>query len=108
MKVNYPPISVNKVWQGRRFKTNAYKTFEQDLFRILPRQKMITGYVVVEYEFHVKHFLRVDVDNFIKPFQDVLVKMGYIEDDRKIVTIIAKKIKSDIDFIVFNIYQVKE
>ena len=30
------PLSVNEAWQGKRFKTNSYKSYEKDVMRLLP------------------------------------------------------------------------
>lgn len=88
------PLSVNQVWQGRRFKTKAYKQFEQDCGWFI-KMPMIKGEVEIDYKFYIKHFSTSDIDNFIKPFQDILVKNGAIEDDSKIIRITAEKIKSN-------------
>lgn len=92
-RVEVKPLSVNAVWQGRRFKTKAYKQYEQDCGWFL-KAPMIKGEVEVYYKFYIKNYAMSDVDNFIKPLQDILVKNGLIEDDRKIVKVTAEKIKS--------------
>mgnify|MGYP001108467912 CR=1 FL=1 len=40
MKVNIKPLSVNKVWQGRRYKTKDYKVYEEALFYLLKKYKI--------------------------------------------------------------------
>jgi len=35
-KVNIKPLSTNKAWQGRRFKSSDYKAFESDFIGKLP------------------------------------------------------------------------
>ena len=97
-KIEVKPMSVNQVWQGRRFKTQAYKQYEQDCGWFI-KCPMIKGEVKVHYKFYIKHFSISDVDNFIKPIQDILVKNGAIEDDRKIIKITAEKIKSENEYI---------
>ena len=99
------PLSVNAVWAGRRFKTPAYKAYEIELGYLLPKEEMIKGFVEVKYDFYIKNFLMNDVDNLIKPLQDILVKKGYIEDDRKIKRIIAEKHKSETNKIIIEIKQ---
>ena len=98
MKVSLPVklLSVNEAWQGRRFKTNAYKGYEQELLLRLPKKKMTKGDIEIHYTFNVKNMNR-DIDNMIKPLQDILVKKGYIEDDRNVVFFTARKWKSDIE-----------
>ena len=85
------PISVNKCWQGRRYKTREYNIWRQQLELLLPRQEMIEGEVEVEVRFWIKKYKQNDVDNFAKPFLDSLVRRGYIEDDRKIIKLTLEK-----------------
>lgn len=100
MVINLPikALSVNQVWQGRRFKTKAYKDFEQDCYKLIDYKvrvgaMRVNGEVEIHYKFHLKNYKMTDVDNLIKPIQDVLVKCNFIEDDRKIMRIIAEKFK---------------
>jgi len=37
MRINYKPLSVNEAWQGKRFKTKAYKDYEKSLMLLLPK-----------------------------------------------------------------------
>jgi Holliday junction resolvase RusA-like endonuclease len=91
--INIAPLSVNQAWAGRRFKSEKYKRFSNDVNLILPRVVPIKGFVEVHYTFYIKNFGNSDVDNLIKPIQDLIVQKEYIEDDRKIVSMSAKKIK---------------
>ena len=84
LEINEKPLSSNVAWQGRRFKSNAYKTFEELLLLTLPKKKKISGKVKITYCFYLKNHKMTDYDNLIKPLQDILVKKGYIDDDRKI------------------------
>jgi Holliday junction resolvase RusA-like endonuclease len=77
------PLSVNRCWQGRRFKSKDYKAFEIEICSLLPiATKTITGPVTIEYNFYLKNFKMTDADNLVKPIQDIIVKRGYIKDDR--------------------------
>lgn len=89
-------MSVNTAWKGQRFKSKAYKQFEKDFVKIVPvnKESISKGEIEVHYKFYVKNYALTDVDNLIKQTQDLLVKRGYISDDRKIVLISAMKIKS--------------
>ncbi len=101
------PLSINIAWQGQRFKTKDYKQYENDFYKVVSRaKKPLTGNISVKYVFFLKNCSRTDVDNLIKPTQDLLVKRGYIEDDRKIVHIDARKIKSMTDYIHIEIESV--
>ena len=82
---------MNRVWQGRRFKTKDYLDYEKELLYELPYQKIITGDVKVSIDFYLKSIKRPDIDNFAKPLLDILVKKKYIEDDRKIMDLRLRK-----------------
>lgn len=100
--IEIKPLSINAAFQGRRFKTPAYNQYEKDLAILLPKI-MYTGLVKIDYTFYLKNFLMTDVDNLIKPLQDIIVKAGIIEDDRKIISLTAKKVKSGVNGIEFKI-----
>lgn len=97
------PLTVNRVWAGRRFKTPAYKAYEIEIGYLLTKEEMIKGFVEIRYDFYIKNFGLSDVDNLIKPIQDIIVKKGYIEDDRKIKKITAEKHKSEVNKIRIEI-----
>lgn len=98
------PISANVAWSGRRFKSKTYKQFESDVSKLLPFCKnTIKGEVEVSYVFHIKNYKMTDVDNCIKQIQDLIVKRGYIEDDRKIVKFTAQKAQSYVETILIEI-----
>lgn len=88
--VKVKPLSVNKVWQGRRFKTKEYKAYEQELMLMLPKIEVPEGELSAYYEFGQSSKL-ADWDNPVKPFQDVLQKK-YGFDDRNIVEALVKKV----------------
>jgi len=90
-KLNIKPMSVNQVWQGKRFKTKSYKQYRADLQKILPPLKIPDGELKVNYLFGVSN-MGSDVDNLVKPFQDSLQeKYGF--NDSKIIEFTAKKVK---------------
>jgi Holliday junction resolvase RusA-like endonuclease len=102
IKIPVKALTVNKVWQGKRFKTPLYKQYEKDCSWFL-KAPLIKGEVEVNYKFYIKYFSTSDVDNFIKPLQDILVKNRLIEDDCKIKKITAEKIKSEEEWIEVEI-----
>jgi len=107
MKIDLKPVSINEAFQGKRFKTQKCKDFEQQFFFLAKKKKMIKGIVEVEYKFHLKNHKMADYDNYIKILQDMIVKCGYIEDDRKIYKATIYKIKSKTDYIEFKIKKLK-
>lgn len=100
MIINIKPLTVNQAWQGKRFKSPAYKQFSTDIAWLLPkRERAPAGPLEVHYKFYLKHHATTDFDNLIKPFQDQLVQNGIIEDDRFIYKAVIEKIASDKDYI---------
>lgn len=97
------PLSVNQVWQGKRFKTPAYKKYERDLLLMLPKIQLPKPPYFVFYEFGMSSTLS-DWDNPIKPFQDILQKK-YGFDDRDIMK--AEVVKTIVpkgkEYLTFNI-----
>lgn len=88
-RVDVKPLTVNRAWRGRRFKTSEYKAYEQELLLRLPPIKVPEGSLIAYYEFGLSNPLS-DWDNPIKPFQDILqIKYGF--DDRQIVEAHIKK-----------------
>jgi Holliday junction resolvase RusA-like endonuclease len=97
------PLSVNEVWQGKRFKTRKYTIYEQTMLGYLKEQK------VPKYPLKIKitwgfSSIMADIDNPTKPFLDILQKK-YGFDDRHIYELILKKsiVKKGCEFIEFEI-----
>lgn len=51
----------------------------------------MSGKVAIKFDFYITSFGRSDVDNLLKPLIDIMVKKGVIDDDKKIVQILATK-----------------
>ena len=82
--INIPikPLSVNQAWQGKRFKTPAYKTYERQVLLTLPRKLTIPeGLLCLRLEFGFSS-KSSDWDNPVKPFQDILQKKYNFDDNR--------------------------
>jgi len=107
IKIPLKPISINEAWQGRRFKTELHKQFCKDFYLIAPKKEMIKGIIQIEFKFYMKNHKIADYDNVIKVTQDMLVKCGYIEDDRKIYKAIIYKIPSEENKIEIEIKKYK-
>lgn len=90
-KIKLKPLSVNEAWQGKRFKTPLYKSYERSLLYLLPHYELPKPPYEVYYEFGVSSPL-ADWDNPVKPFQDVLQKK-YKFNDKDIVRAVVTKIK---------------
>lgn len=98
------PLSVNKVWCGKRFKTDIYKVYEQELFFLLPKElKIPTGKLHLKLKFGLSSKAS-DIDNPLKPFIDILQKK-YGFNDKKIYKLSVEKVdvKKGQEFIEFEI-----
>ena len=74
IEIKIKPMSVNDVWQGRRFKSPAYKQYEKAVLYMLPKKINIPEppfVLTLEFGFSSASS---DWDNPIKPFQDILAK----------------------------------
>lgn len=104
--INVPikPLSVNQAWQGKRFRSKFYDTFERGCMLLLPKKvKIPDGLLTVCYEFGMSNS-KADIDNPIKPFQDVLQKKYGFNDARIMELIVRKKIvKKGDEYIKFQI-----
>ena len=99
-------LSVNNAWRGRRFKTDDYKQYEADCFKLIKGEK-VEGWVEIKYRFYLKNFGNTDVSNLVKLLEDIIVKCELIDDDRKVVEFSAKKIKSKEDKIEIELLPYK-
>ena len=97
------PISTNQLFQGRRFKTAKYDEFIQAAMYLMPKIPMVKGMIRIRVNFYVKHDKTSDLDNFLKGFLDLIVKKGYIEDDRFIYQLYVKKFNSDYERIELKV-----
>ena len=97
IKLEVNPLSVNRAWKGRKFKTPIYKAFEVDVCKMLSvnDQDPIDGEVFVKYIFHIHNYGNTDTSNMEKTLSDMLVKRGYLKDDRYIRAIYMRKERAD-------------
>lgn len=101
MKILIPigGISVNKCWQGRRFRTPLYLKWQEAVALSLNKedcQKFQTKEALeVSLVFYVKYPKKIDTDNLIKSSLDALTQNKIILDDRYIYKITAEKKQSD-------------
>lgn len=102
-KVEIKPMTINRAWKGRRFKTDEYKKWRNDMVLLLPRLKEFKGRLAVSIVFGFSNVLS-DIDNPVKAFLDSL-KDKYGIDDRYIYELTVKKevVKKGKEFIEFEI-----
>ena len=103
-RINIAPLSVNRAWQGKRFKTNAYKAFEKELLLMLKPMPIPKAPYCVEYCFGFSSKLS-DLANPEKLVTDILCKK-YGFNDRDIFRMVLHKqiVPKGEEFISFGIY----
>lgn len=100
------PLSTNRLFQGRRFRTKEYDAYEEEIGFLLPRQRPQEPpgtTLEVRYALYLKNHKRTDGDNCVKALTDILVKTGFIEDDRYIYRYVIEKHPSKTDRIEVEI-----
>lgn len=78
--VQIKPLSINKAFQGRRFKTVEHKAYEQELLLKLPYHKIKDNtpfFLKVEAGLSSKNS---DLSNVLKLLEDILCKKYNIDD----------------------------
>ena len=91
MRINIKPLSVNRCFQGRRFRTKEYDLYEKSVKLqltklIIPKKTRLILKLEVGYSNQSS-----DLDNFIKPFLDVIAK-HYDFNDNQIYRLEADKV----------------
>ena len=91
IKIKIKPLSINQAYQGRRFKTPAYKKYTKDVLLMLPKSfKLPEPPYEVHYEFGFSSKAS-DWDNPVKPIQDLL-STKYKFNDKLIFCAMVKKV----------------
>ena len=98
------PLSVNKAWKGRRYKTKDYNNFEKEMLFSLPngldvpKGKLL---IILIFGFSNKG---ADIDNPTKLVLDILSKKYKFNDNRVYSILLEKQIvKKGGEFISFKI-----
>ncbi len=108
MILNIKPLSVNKVWQGKRFKTQCYKDYETELFYLLPQKIEISKKMKLQLVFGFSNKAS-DLDNPVKPFIDILQKKyGFNDKDIYRLEIEKKDVAKGEEYIGFNLLNYKQ
>lgn len=107
VSINVKPLSVNKVWQGKRFKTEEYNKYENILISNLPDIVVPKGNLEIFFQFGFSNPLS-DWDNPVKPIQDVLQKRYNFNDKMiKRATVEIEDVAKGREYIVFKISSLK-
>jgi Holliday junction resolvase RusA-like endonuclease len=105
-KINEKPLSVNLAWQGKRFKTQAYKQYEKEMLLLMPPKKIDSKQMLrVEFFFGFSNAAS-DLDNPVKLLMDIAQKK-YGFDDKNVFELNVRKclVKKGDEFIQMGIYQ---
>lgn len=105
IRVNINPMSVNAAWQGRRRKTDTYRDYEEVMLNLLEDYDIPEeGDLFVHYRWGLSS-VAYDIDNPIKPLQDIL-QNRYGFNDRRIVTMFVEKekVKKTEEYVEFEFY----
>ena len=104
MRIDIKPLTVNRAWQGRRFKTKAYKQYEKDVITLLRPLSVPDGPLEIHLTFGQSN-MGADFDNPVKPFVDCLQKKYGFNDNRIQRAVIEKvKVAKGQEFIGFSLY----
>lgn len=101
--VSIKPLSVNKCWQGKRFATKDYKSYQKNLLALLPNLTIPEGNLKLSVEWGFSSAAS-DIDNPLKPFIDILQKK-YNFNDKWITELVVKKkkCKKGAEYILFEV-----
>lgn len=93
IKIPIKPLSINQTHRGRHFKTTKFLQYEIDVCKLLPlhSKKLKDGEYFIKYVFYIKNYKMSDTGNFEKLITDLLVKRGYLKDDRYIKAMYLEK-----------------
>jgi Holliday junction resolvase RusA-like endonuclease len=104
-KLNEKPLSVNEAWQGKRFKTPAYKVYEETILLSMPKGKIDAEQMLrVEFFFGFSNKAS-DLDNPVKLLLDIVQKK-YGFNDKNVYELNVRKciVKKGEEFIQMGIY----
>lgn len=105
-KIHEKPLSVNMAWQGKRFKTPAYKDYEKSMLLMMPKAKIDTDQMLrVEFFFGFSNQAS-DLDNPVKLLMDIAQKK-YGFNDKNVFEMNIRKciVKKGEEFIQMGIYK---
>lgn len=103
VRLKIKPLSVNEAWQGRRYKTKSYQSFETHVLYSLPPLKLPEKPFKISFVFGFSN-VASDIDNPIKMLLDVLQKK-YGFNDKDVYELVVKKeiVKKSNEFFEFKI-----
>ena len=107
IEIKIKPLSVNEAWAGKRFKTPAYKKYENDVLLLLPKIKLPDApfSMLIQYGFSSKGS---DIDNPTKLILDILQKKyGFNDSCIYELTLMKAIVPKGKEYFRFKIYEYK-
>ena len=104
-KLNEKPLSINEAWQGKRFKTPIYKSYEETILLTMPKGKIdVEQMLRIEFFFGFSNKAS-DLDNPVKLLLDIAQKK-YGFNDKNVFELNVRKciVKKGEEFIQMGIY----
>lgn len=102
-RINIKPLSVNECWQGRRFKTDNYLSYEKELLRLLQPIELPEKPYKISFEFGFSSRAS-DWDNCVKAAQDILQKRyGFNDKDIIEAYVVKKYVKKGQEYLQFKL-----
>lgn len=107
-RIPYKPMSVNRAWQGKRYKTAEYRHFSNavanHLYQMNLNRPPDNKPLFAHYEWGLSNYVQSDTDNPTKPFQDILCAVLKMKDNMIDFMILQKKrVKRGEEYIGFHI-----
>lgn len=102
MRLLIKPLSVNKAYRGKRYKSADYKQYIKDCQKLLTHCAVPDGDFSIVLEFGASTW-RSDVDNVVKPFLDILqARYGFNDSRIEKLFITKTKVEKGQEFIWFE------
>jgi len=103
IKVDIKPITSNRAWQGRRFKSKQYIAYSKMVLALLPAINLPAPPYLIEWEFGFSNKLS-DLDNPIKSTQDLICqKYGFNDRDIYELNVRKKIVRKGEEYFKFRI-----
>jgi Holliday junction resolvase RusA-like endonuclease len=101
--LNIKPISINQAFQGRRFKTPVYKSFEKEMLLKMPSLILPKSPFKLTITYGFSNIL-CDLDNPTKLVTDIMQKK-YMFNDRDIYEMVLYKkiVKKGMEYITYKL-----
>ena len=103
MLIKIKPLSINEAYKGKKYKTDRHNQYAKDVTLMLPEHAPFKRKLKLSITFGFSS-KGSDIDNCVKPFQDLLYKK-YRFNDNQIYELNVKKeiVKKGEEFINFYI-----